>query len=68
MLTIVHSCRKIFDLPLFSQEIGRAWDGLKFGFEFLNQNVKALRGNVCLCCPSTVGHKSFDLVMSSVYF
>ena len=20
-----------------------------------------LWGNVCLCCPSTVGHKSFDL-------
>ena len=38
-----------------------ALDGLKFRFEFLNQNVKALWGNVCLCCPSTVGHKSFDL-------
>ena len=44
MLTIVHSCRKIFDLLLFSQEIGSALDGLKFGFEFLNQNVKALWG------------------------
>lgn len=61
MLTIVHSCRKICDLLLFSQEIGSALDGLKFGFEFLNQNVKALWGYVCLCCPSTVGHKSFDL-------
>ena len=61
MLTIVHPCRKICDLLLFSQEIGSALDGLKFGFEFLNQNVKALWGNVCLCCPSTVGHKSFDL-------
>lgn len=36
-------------------------DDFKFGFEFLNQNMKALRGNVCLCCPSTVGHESFDL-------
>ena len=42
MLTIVHSCRKICDLLLFSQEIGSALDGLKCGFEFLNQNVKAL--------------------------
>ena len=45
MLTIiVHSCRKIFDLRLFSQEIGSALNGLKFGFEFLNQNVKAQWG------------------------